>query len=246
MTLFADLVPATNATSGFVPFADRGDHPSLSDYHGDAAGYRSALAAWRDTNVNAPPATRTPAPGGTTPPPATGGTTAHPPTTGSSSALGAFQQFYNSPTYQVPLKAGLEAVNTGYAAKGALESGAAMKAISDYGAGNAAGALGTYMDNLYRQEALGVSASSALAGVGQNLVSNVSANNTNAGNAAANAQLANGQATAGQWNNAGQAIGGALGTIGGALGSSVHPASALAPVNLPSSAPYPTLPGGFY
>jgi hypothetical protein len=71
-------------------------------------------------------------------------------------------------------------VNTKYAAMGALESGAAMKAIDEYSQNFASNELANYMDQLYRQEALGASAASSLAGVGTNLVSQVSANNNNA------------------------------------------------------------------
>jgi hypothetical protein len=176
-----------------------------------------------------PPPTPTPSPVVTptpTPAPVTPSATNNPATP--TSALSAWQTFYNSPTYQVPLNEGLKAVNTKYAGMGALESGAAMKAINDYGANHAASTLGTYMDQLYRQEALGVSASSALAGVGQNLVSQVSANNQYAGDAASNAALVNGNAAAGNWNNIGSTIGQVAGAVGGALSSSYHPSNALA------------------
>jgi hypothetical protein len=141
--------------------------------------------------------------------------------------LAAWNTFYNSPAYQVPLAEGEKAVNTKYAAMGALESGAAMKGIENYAAGHAAGALNTYLDDLYRQEALGEAASSSLAGVGQNLVSQVSANNNNAANAAGNAALVGGQASANNWNNIGGAIGTAAGTIAGAFPSSYAPNNAL-------------------
>jgi hypothetical protein len=125
----------------------------------------------------------------------------------------------------VPLAEGLKGVNTQYAAMGALESGAAMKAINDYAAGHAASALGTYMDDLYRQEALGASTASALAGVGQNMVSQVSSNNNNAADAAGNAALVGGQAAANNYNNIGSAIGTGVGAIAGALPSSYTPPS---------------------
>lgn len=170
---------------------------------------------------------------------------------GPTNALAGFQTFYNSPAYQVPLAAGLKGVNTKYGAAGALESGAAMKGISDYAAGNAAGALGDYLNNLYRQEALGESASSALAGVGQNMVSQVSANNNNAASAAGNAALVAGQGSANNWNAVGAGINQAAGTIAGAMGSSYHPSNALAynmaqpvPVNIPTAQPYSYIPGG--
>jgi hypothetical protein len=185
---------------------------------------------------------------GTTPGTTTPGTTTGTTTPGSPSALSAFDQFYNSPAYQVPLTEGLKAVNTKYAAMGALESGAAMKAINDYAAGHAASALSTYMDDLYRQEALGEAASSSLAGVGQNLVSQVSANNNAAGSAVANGQLINGQASANNWNNIGSAIGTGAGAIAGALGSSYHPSNALMSVSPDIMNPQPLayMPGGFY
>ena len=47
----------------------------------------------------------------------------------------AFDNFYNSMVYQFPLQQGLEAINSQYAARGALESGAAQKAIGEYVAG---------------------------------------------------------------------------------------------------------------
>lgn len=169
------------------------------------------------TGVTTPPAATPPA---STPPATT------PPATGTApnNALSAWDTFRNSTNYQFRLDQGLEAVNTKYAAMGALESGAAMKAIDDYAQNFASNELANYMDQLYRQEALGASAASSLAGVGTNLVSQVSANNTNAANAAANAALAQGQANANQWNNIGGAIGTAAGAIGGAMSSSYAPA----------------------
>jgi hypothetical protein len=153
-------------------------------------------------------------------------------------AMSGFQTFYNSPTYQFPLKQGLEAVNTGYAAKGALESGAAMKAIDTFAANNAAGALGTYMDALYRQEALGEGASAALAGVGQNMVSQVSANNNAAGSAAANAALVAGQGRANTYGAIGSGIGQIAGSVAGALGSSYAPTNAAANLFNPNASIY--------
>jgi hypothetical protein len=153
-------------------------------------------------------------------------------------AMAGFNTFYNSPTYQFPLQQGIKAVNTGYAAKGALESGAAMKGIETFAANNAAGALGTYMDQLYRQEALGEGASAALAGVGQNMVAQVSANNNNAGSAAANAALVAGQGRASTYNAIGSGIGQLAGGIAGAMGSSYAPNNAALNIYNPNSSIY--------
>jgi hypothetical protein len=193
-----------------------------------AAHPTNALApvAGAPVPVSTPAQAPAPAPAGAATPPAAGGGGTSP-----TNALSGFNTFYNSPTYQVPLQRGLEGVNTKYAAAGAIESGAAEKAIDDYAAGNAAGALGTYMDALYRQEALGMSASSALAGVGQNMVSQVSANNNAAGSAAANAQLVAGQGSANTWNALGSGFGQIAGSVAGAMGSSYHPNNAAISVN---------------
>lgn len=244
--MFNDLIPAQQT----VPLADRGAHPVAVDYHTstgglDPAAFASALHNWMYTahadpstvsGYTAPPTpasggtpapTGTPTPPGTTPTPAPGTAPGTP-----ASALSAWNTFYNSPAYQVPLAEGEKAVNTKYAAMGALESGAAMKGIESFAAGHASGALNTYLDDLYRQEALGEAASSSLAGVGQNLVSQVSANNNNAANAAGNAALVGGKAIANNWNNIGGAIGTAAGTIAGAFPSSFASNNALSPTNI--------------
>lgn len=224
-------------------------------HDGIPGNYQAAMAAYQaaqasPSNAAASIAMPSAAPAAATPtgtPAATG--TAAP---ASNNALAGFQTFYNSPTYQVPLAAGLKGVNTKYAAAGALESGAAMKAINDYAAGNASQALGTYMDQLYRQEALGEGASAALAGVGQNMVGQVSANNNAAASAAGNAALVAGNGTASMWNTIGSGIGTAAGSIAGAMGSSYSPNNALAysggtpmAVTVPTAQPYPYMPGGF-
>lgn len=251
--MFADLVPGA-ASAAMVPMSARGVHPVAANYrtpdgHIDTAAFSAAMQNWMHV-PNADPTTvahyaGTPAPTpatGTGAPPAVPGATpaATPPGASPGNALAAWNTFYNSPTYQVPLAQGLDAVNTKYAAMGALESGAAMKAIDNYGAGQASQALGTYMDQLYRQEALGESAAAATAGVGTNMVNQVSANNNNAasatgnaamtaGSAAGNAALVAGQGNANTWNAVGSGIGQLGGVVAGAMGSSYHPANALAP-----------------
>lgn len=150
---------------------------------------------------------------GTTPGPAAGGTT---------SALSGWDAFMKSASYTTPLNAGLAGIASQYAANGAFESGAEKKALDRYASDYASNALAGWMDRLYQQEALGVSAASSLAGVGTSLVSQVSANNTNAADAASNAALVAGQGSANNWNNVGSALGSAVGTIGGALSSSYH------------------------
>lgn len=151
----------------------------------------------------------------------------------SAGALSAFNTFRDSTGYQFQFDEGMRALNSGWAAKGALNSGAAMKSFGQYGQNLAKGALGQYMDRLAAQANTGMGAASALAGVGQNLVSNVSNNNQASGSALANAQLANGAASANMWGNVGQSVGSALGMY----------ASSYAPM---SRNPYGIAAGGIY
>ena len=66
-----------------------------------------------------------------------------------------------------------------------------------------------------RVEALG----DALAGVGQNYVGQVSANNNNAGNSAANAQLAGGVANSNMYAGIGNSLGNLVGSFGSSYGA---------------------------
>jgi hypothetical protein len=94
----------------------------------------------------------------------------------------AFNAFYNTPLYQVPLQEGLESVNANWAARGMLESGAAQKSISDYGAGHAAGGLRDYFSLLGNQQAIGFNAASGQAGASQNYANSIQGANTNYAN----------------------------------------------------------------
>lgn len=143
----------------------------------------------------------------TTPTTGTGGTGSAP------TAPSAWDTFRNSTNYQFRLGEGQRALNSGYAANGTLQSGAALQALQEHGQNFASNELMNYMNLLSNQQNTGVGAASAIAGVGQNLVSNVSANNNNAGNAAANAALVNGQANANMW----QGIAGGIGGLAGSL-----------------------------
>lgn len=153
--------------------------------------------------------------------PATDGTT--PPAGGN--ALSAWDQFKQGSMYQGRLQQGLNAVDSMYAARGANDSGAARLALQERGQLFASNELGNWMNMLANQQGVGMGAASALAGVGQNLVSNVTANNNNAANAVSNGALANGQATANMWSSIGQGVG----QIAGALGSSYGGGGASSP-----------------
>lgn len=131
----------------------------------------------------------------------------------------AWDQFRNSTNYQFRLNEGLKAGNQGYAAGGMLESGAALKGLTQYGQNFAANELGNYQAMLANQQQLGMGAASALAGVGQNMVNNVTANNNSAASAQANAGLMGAQANSNTYGS----IAGAIGNVAGAWGSSYQP-----------------------
>lgn len=120
----------------------------------------------------------------------------------------AFDIFRNSTGYQFRVNEGQNALNSGYAGSGLLQSGAALRALDDYRQNMASNEFGNYMAYLGNQQGVGLSGASAVAGVGQNYANNVTQNNNSAGTAAANAALARGN------NNP---FGNALGLLGGGL-----------------------------
>lgn len=122
-------------------------------------------------------------------------------------ANSAYEIFKGSTNYQGRLKEGANALNSMWAGSGAVKSGAAGKAFEKYGQDYASNELMNYMNLLGNQQGVGMGAASAQAGVGQNYVNTVSANNNAAGTAAANAALAKG-------NNS---FGNVLGLIGGGM-----------------------------
>lgn len=127
----------------------------------------------------------------------------------------AFDNYRNSTGYQFRLNQGLNAINSGYAGAGSIKSGAAMKAINDYGQGMASQEFGNYLAALGNQQALGFGAASAQAGVGQNYANamgNIAMNN--AGNQA-NAALVKSQNLGNAFNSVGQIGGYLAGTLGG-------------------------------
>lgn len=132
----------------------------------------------------------------------------------------AFNQFRNSTGYDFRVSEGNKAVNTGFAGKGLLQSGAAMKALTKYGQNTASGEFGNYLDQLRGQQNTGLAGASALAGVGQNMANSVSQNNStnasNIGNAALAGASNNNALIGGLVNTAGQFLGNGSSFGGGA------------------------------
>ncbi len=124
----------------------------------------------------------------------------------------AFDSYRNSTGYQFRLNEGNKAIGANFAARGLNNSGAAVRSAMQYGQNIASGEFGNYMGLLSNQQGVGLSAASAQAGVGQNYVNTVSANNNNAGSAAANAALLRGQANANMWGGILQGAGNIFGS----------------------------------
>lgn len=135
----------------------------------------------------------------------------------------AFANYRNSTGYEFRVGEGQRAINTGFAGKGALNSGAAMKAMAGYQQNIASGEFGNYLNQLFGVSNQGLSAANAQAGVGSSLVNAITNNNNNAADAASNAALLRGQAN----GNLYAGIGSALGNLGGTFASSFGSSSAL-------------------
>jgi len=135
------------------------------------------------------------------------------PESGQSAYERAFDNFKDSTGYRYRVDEGNEAINSGYAARGALRSGAALKALQDRGQNVASNEFGRYLGYLGNQQGVGLSGASALAGVGQGFANNVS--NLEGQNAATI-----GNAAIARANNNNNFIGSVAGGIGTALGSS--------------------------
>lgn len=134
-------------------------------------------------------------------------------TPGGSGADAAFDKFRQSDGYQFRMNEGMNALNTGYAAAGKLQSGAAAKAMQRYGQDYGSNEFGKYLGYLGNQQGVGLTGASAVAGVGTNYANAVSQNNNNAADAAGNAALVKGSAY-------GNALGGVANGLGTILGSS--------------------------
>lgn len=95
----------------------------------------------------------------------------------------AFDIFRGSTGYQFRLGEGLDALNSGFAGSGLLQSGAAMRGALEYGQNFASNEFANYLNALGSQQAVGAGAASSAAGVGQNFAGTViNSNNQNAQN----------------------------------------------------------------
>jgi len=120
----------------------------------------------------------------------------------------AFKSFIENSDYGFKFGEGANALNSGYAGAGTLQSGAAMRDLERFRQDLQSGYRGEFNNLLANQQAVGLGAASAQAGVGQNYVNTVTANNNTAADALSNSALIRGQ------NNP---FANALGLLGGGL-----------------------------
>lgn len=115
----------------------------------------------------------------------------------------AFAQFRATPGYQFGLTEGMNAIQSGAAARGSLNSGKTLKALQRYGNDYAdQQGFTPYMNRLASLSGLGQTAASGIGNAGQNYASQVGQNNANASAARANSTYAQTQAWQQGINNA--------------------------------------------
>jgi hypothetical protein len=128
-------------------------------------------------------------------------------------AKGAFDNYLGSAGYQFQLGEANKGANAGFAAAGALDSGAAVKASQDRAQNMSAGFFGNYLGFLDNQQKVGLGASSALAGVGQTYANNVTNLNTQIGNSVAQGAMAKASNTNSLLGNLSSSFGLGLGAL---------------------------------
>lgn len=96
-----------------------------------------------------------------------------------------YSAFYQSPDYQFRLGQGLNAVQGSAAAQGGLYSGNALRAITDYGSGLAAGEFGNYVNRQLALAGMGQTATTQAGNAAMTTGTNISNLLMNQGNARA-------------------------------------------------------------
>jgi len=135
--------------------------------------------------------------------PGADGTTPDPAATGAADT----KLIQSLPGYQFNLDQGNQAVQKNLAANGLLDSGAAQKALTQYGQGYAMNASNQYLNGLQ-----------SLAGLGQTSVANTGAAGTNAANQIGSNQIYAGNAQASGYANQANAINSGLSGLSGIYG----------------------------
>lgn len=101
-----------------------------------------------------------------------------------------FDNYLNLSGFGDELSQGMQGIVGNQAARRLLGSGSTLKSLERYKLGLRGGYLNNYLNQIGNQQAAGLSAANALAGVGSNYTGQVSANNNSAASAIGNAALA--------------------------------------------------------
>lgn len=123
------------------------------------------------------------------------------------------------PGYQFRLKEGENALNSGWAAKGMLRSGAAAKAFQEYGQNYASNEFGNAYNRLSALAGIGQTVNQSNNALAQNYANNVSQNQLASGQARASSYAANGQ----MWGNTVGQLAGFAGSVIGQSGGGYNP-----------------------
>jgi hypothetical protein len=135
-------------------------------------------------------------------------------------ASDAFDMFRNSTGYQFRVNEGMDALNSGFAGAGVLQSGAALKGLDDYRQGMASAEFGNYMGYLGDQQMLTAGAANAMSGVNTNYANNTGNLAIAQGNNLANSAVARANNSNAMIGGIGNALGGVMGGLayGGGMG----------------------------
>jgi hypothetical protein len=131
------------------------------------------------------------------------------------SANAAYDQFRNYTGYTTRLAEANRGLNADFAARGTIQSGAAMNEFGRQQQNFASNEFANYMGYLGNQQNIGAGATNALSGVSTQYGNNMANIAMTNGNNQASAAIARGNAQMGMIGGIGSALGGALGTLGG-------------------------------
>lgn len=195
---------------------------SLSEALGYAdAGERARYDAWTQSRTPLAPM---------------GGATAAAPVVDQPTADDAFDRFINSTGYQFRVNEGRNDIEQQYAARGALQSGAAMKDLERFRQGVASEEFGRFLGYLDNQQRIGLTAAQGQVGAAQNYGNAGQVNIINQGDNTGNALLARGINQQRAIGQVGQGLNELLGSSFGARSAG----GAAAPI-VSSNVPWPAL-----
>lgn len=195
ITAVGSSIASSNAASAQENSANTASNTQLQMYNTT----RNDQASWRQAGGSAVGALSSyyglPGANGQTPDPST-------------TAANDNQLIQSLPGYQFNVQQGNQAVQRNLAANGLLDSGAAQKALTQYGQGMATSATGQYLNGLQ-----------SLAGLGQTSVAQTGAAGANTANQVGANQIYSGNAQASGYANTSNAINSGLSGITGAYGN---------------------------